>query len=699
MAMNVDDQIETHNREGEQLARLGETTMHGLKGVAVPVIFWIGVVFSLYQIYTAAYSPLSSLVMRSLHVGFLLLLAFLLHRATRGADRSSVPWYDWILGIAAFALSFYHWIFEVEIITRQGDPTETDFWVGVAVLVLLFEAARRIMGLALPLICLAFIAYAYFGRSIPAPFIHRGYDEVRIVGELYLGFEGIYGIPTLVSSTYVFLFILFGAFLEKAGMIGLFTDISLGTVGHTRGGPAKVAVITSGMMGTINGSGVANVVTTGQFTIPLMMRFGYRPAFAGAVEATSSMGGQIMPPVMGAVAFIMAETIDMPYVQICLAAIIPALLYYATAFWMVHLEAGRAGLRGIPKEDRPDPIAAIKKKWHLLLPLAALVYLLFSGYTPLFAGTVGLALTVIFILGASNVSRFGAFPLRAAFWVVIAVASAALFEVSGITGLFVVVGVLILASLLAAGTRATISMCVNALSDGARQALGVGIACALVGVIIGVMTLTGLAGTFARIVLDLAGGSLFLTLLMTMVICLILGMGIPTIPNYIITSTMAAPILLQMGVPLIVSHMFVFYFGIMADLTPPVALAAFAASAIARENAMRIAVIATRIAVAGYVVPFMAVYDPALMMQTDNPLAVIYMVLKAGIGITLWGAAVTGYFLAPINPLERIWAFGGAAFLVAALPLTDEIGFAASAAFVIWHWLRVKRAPAGARPR
>jgi len=673
MAMNVDDQIETHAKEGEQLAKLGETTMHGLKGIAVPAIFWIGVIFSLYQIYTAAYSPLSSLVMRSLHVGFLLLLAFLLHRATRNTDRSSVPWYDWILAGTAFALSFYHWIFEVEIITRQGDPPETDFWVGVVVLVLLFEAARRIVGLALPLICLAFIAYAYFGRSIPAPFIHRGYDEVRIVGELYLGFEGIYGIPTLVSSTYA--------------------------VGHTRGGLAKVSVITSGLMGTINGSGVANVVTTGQFTIPLMMRFGYRPAFAGAVEATSSMGGQIMPPVMGAVAFIMAETIDMPYVQICLAAIIPALLYYATAFWMVHLEAGRAGLRGIPKDERPDPIAAIKKKWHLLLPLAALVYLLFSGYTPLFAGTVGLALTVIFILGASNAGRFGAFPLRAAFWVVIAVASAALFEVSGITGLFVVIGVLIGACLLAAGTRATLNMCVNALSDGARQALGVGIACALVGVIIGVMTLTGLAGTFARIVLDLAGGSLFLTLLMTMVICLILGMGIPTIPNYIITSTMAAPILLQMGVPLIVSHMFVFYFGIMADLTPPVALAAFAASAIARENAMRIAVIATRIAVAGYVVPFMAVYDPALMMQTDNPLAVIYMVLKAGTGITLWGAAVTGYFLAPINPLERIWAFGGAAFLVAALPLTDEIGFAASAAFVIWHWLRVKRTPAGARAR
>ncbi len=677
----------------EQLVKLGETTMHGLKGWAVPVIFWIGIIFSAYQIYTAAYSPLSSLVMRSLHVGFLLLMAFLLHRVTRSADRSRVPWYDWILGGVAFALAFYHWVFEIDIIQRQGDPTKVDFWVGVAVLVLLFEAARRIVGVALPLICFGFILYAYFGRSFPQPFIHRGYDEYRIVGELYLGFEGIYGIPILVSSTYVFLFILFGAFLEKAGMIGLFTDVALGTVGHTRGGPAKVAVISSGLMGTINGSGVANVVTTGQFTIPLMMRFGYRPAFAGAVEATASMGGQIMPPVMGAVAFIMAETINVPYLDICLAAIIPASLYYATAFWMVHLEAGRVGLQGIPKDQRPDPIAAIKKSWHLILPLGALVYLLFSGYTPLFAGTVGLALTVIFILGANNASRFGGFPLRAAFWMVIAVACAALFDYVGITGLFGIIALLVLACLVAAGGKATLSMCLNALSDGARQALGVGIACALVGIIVGVMTLTGLAGTFARIVLDLADGSLFLTLLMTMVICLVLGMGIPTIPNYIITSTMAAPILLKMGVPLIVSHMFVFYFGIMADLTPPVALAAFAASSIAKTSAMKIGFIATRIAVAGYVVPFMAVYDPALMMQTSDPFAVVYVVLKAGIGIMLWGAAVTGYFLAPINVVERIFAFAAAAFLVTAVWWSDYVGFAASAAFTLWHWARVHGLP------
>ncbi len=691
--MSVSDMTPEQAAAAEaQLVKLGETTMHGLQGRAVPIIFWIGVVFSLYQIYTAAYSPLSSLVMRSLHVGFLLLLAFLLHRVRRDSDRSRVPWYDWVLAASAFMLAFYHWVFEIEIIQRQGDPTTVDFWVGIAVIALVFEAARRIVGIALPLICFAFILYAYFGRSLPVPFGHRGYDELRIVGELYLGFEGIYGIPILVSSTYVFLFILFGAFLEKAGMIGLFTDVALGTVGHTRGGPAKVAVISSGLMGTINGSGVANVVTTGQFTIPLMIRFGYRPVFAGAVEATASMGGQLMPPVMGAVAFIMAETINVPYADICLAAIIPAILYYATAFWMVHLEAGKVGLRGIAKEDRPDPVAAMRKNWHLLLPLGALVYLLFAGYTPLFAGTVGLALTMIFILGATNASRYGAFPLRAAFWVVIVAASAAVFNYTGITGLFAIIGLLILGCVLKDGGIATIRLCINALSDGARQALGVGIACALVGVIVGVMTLTGLAGTFARIVLEIGGGSLFLTLLMTMVICLVLGMGIPTIPNYIITSTMAAPILLKMGVPLIVSHMFVFYFGIMADLTPPVALAAFAASSIAKDSAMKIGWLATRIAIAGYVVPFMAVYDPALMMQTDDPLAVIYVVLKAAIGITLWGAAVTGYFLAPINVFERVLAVAAAAFLVAALPWTDEVGFAASFGYIGWHWWRTRQA-------
>jgi TRAP transporter 4TM/12TM fusion protein len=302
-------------------------------------------------------------------------------------------------------------------------------------------------------------------------------------------------------------------------MITLFTDFALGLFGHTKGGPAKVSVVSSGLMGTINGSGVANVVTTGQFTIPLMKRFGYKPAFAGGVEATASMGGQIMPPVMGAVAFIMAETIDVPYVEICKAASVPALLYFLTAFVMVHLEAGRAGLLGIPKEECPNPWAAIRLRWYLILPLAVLVWLLFSGYTPLFSGMVGLALTVILIFGAALAQRFGNRVLQLLFWVLVGIGASSFFAY----GIGAVIGVaLALAVVLwfAKGGRETLRVALNALADGARHALPVGVACALVGVIIGILTLTGAATLFAGYIIDIGKNSIFLSLVLTMLVCL-----------------------------------------------------------------------------------------------------------------------------------------------------------------------------------
>ena len=354
-----------------------------------------------------------------------------------------------------------------------------------------------------------------------------------------------------VSSTYIFLFILFGAFLEQAGMIRLFNDLAMGTVGHTRGGPAKVSVISSGLMGTINGSGVANVVTTGQFTIPLMMRFGYRPAFAGGVEATASMGGQIMPPVMGAVAFIMAETIYVPYITIVKAAIIPAILYFVTAFWMVHLEAGHKRLVGLPKEECPDPLVAVRERWYLLIPLAGLVALLFSGYTPLFSGTVGLALTVILIFGAAVASGVRGTPLRVLFLVLLALACSGFIQF-GVMSFFVVTAVLLALSFVLRVGGDTRRLAVKALVDGARHALPVAIACALVGVIIGVINLTGVAAEMGGLIIEICRKSLFLALFLTMLTCLVLGMGIPTIPNYIITSSLAAPVLLELGVPLIV---------------------------------------------------------------------------------------------------------------------------------------------------
>ena len=392
--------------------------------------------------------------------------------------------------------------------------------------------------------CGTFLLYGLFGQYLPAPLAHRGYGFDQIVSQLFLGTEGILGIPIMVSATYIFLFILFGAFLEHAGMIKLFNSIALGLVGHAKGGPAKVAVISSGFMGTISGSGVANVLTVGQFTIPLMKRFGYTSVFAGAVEATASMGGQIMPPVMGAVAFIMAETLNVPYVEIVKAAVIPALLYYLTAFWMVHLEAGRAGLVGLPKEQCPNPWKAIKESWYLVLPLAALVGMLFHGFTPMFAGLTGLALTAILILGAAVAARVSATAFRYVFWLALGLA-AATFVKWGIYSILAIIGALVLLCFRVKGGRDTLRTIRVGLIDGAKQALPVGIACAIVGVIIGVLTLTGAASSFAGFILAVGEKSVFLSLFLTMIVCLILGMGIPTIPNYIITSSIAAPALLH----------------------------------------------------------------------------------------------------------------------------------------------------------
>ncbi|MBL8365839.1 MAG: TRAP transporter permease [Comamonas sp.] len=658
-------------------------------------LFGVAILFSSYQLWMAAFHPLSSQVIRAIHVGFVLLMVFALSPPFKNASPTLARWgriLGWVLGITGFVFSLYHWVYEADLTQRAGELIPMDWIVGVTLVLLVFEAARRAMGWGLPLICATFLLYALFGQHLPGMLAHRGFGIDQIVSTLAFGTEGIYGTPTYVSSSYIFLFILFGAFLEQAGMIRLFNDFALGTVGHTRGGPAKVSVISSALMGTINGSGVANVVTTGQFTIPLMKRFGYSPAFAGGVEATASMGGQIMPPVMGAVAFIMAETINVPYVDIVKAAVIPAILYFFTAFWMVHLEAGRKGLMGLPKDECPNPWTAVRERWYLLLPLAGLVALLFSGYTPMFSGTVGLALTVVLIFGAAVISGVKGLALRGLFWVLLGLACGGFFHF-GVGTFMVVVALLVALTYIRRTGQDARQLAVTALADGARHALPVAIACALVGVIIGVINLTGVAAELGGRIIAVGEKSLFLALFLTMVTCLVLGMGIPTIPNYIITSSLAAPVLLQLGVPLIVSHMFVFYFGIMADLTPPVALAAFAAAPIARESGLKIGLQAVRIAIAGFIVPYMAVYSPALMLQGGDWLATAWVVFKALVAIGMWGAGAIGFLLGPLNWLERCVAIGSASFLVVAVPLTDEIGLAAVTLFLVWHvWRKRQRA-------
>jgi len=643
-----------------------------------------------------------AIVLRSLHVGFLMVLAaglLYVHRSTTLFTRFVAL----AIALVGAVVALYQWYFYADILTRSGNINHVDLTLGVIVLVALFALAWRFMGPALPIVSGLFLAYALFGQYLPAPLDHRGYSLEQVIDQMSFGEEGIYATPTGVSSTFIFLFVLFGAFLERAGMIQLFTDVAMGLFGAARGGPAKVAVFSSGLMGTISGSGVANVVSTGQFTIPLMKRFGYRPAFAGGVEATASMGGQIMPPVMGAVAFIMAETIDVPYVEIVKAAIVPALLYYFAAFLAVHLEAGKRGLVGIPKKDLPSAAGALRQNWHLVLPLGVLVYLLFAGFTPLFAGSIGLALTVLLILGASIALGMGSLAMRVLFWVGLGLLCSAFFWY----GVLVIVGLialLILWNLRTRGGREALAICRDALADGARQAVPVGIACAVVGMVIGTMTLTGVGTILGTAVISVGEKSLFLALILTMFVSLVLGMGIPTIPNYIITSSISAPILLKLGVPLIVSHMFVFYFGIMADLTPPVALAAFAAAPIARESGMKIGFEAIKVAIAGFVVPFMAVYDPALMLQpvagTEGLAyiaAVVYIIAKVVLAIVLWGGAFIGFLSGHMTAAERMGAFIAAAFLVVALPATDEIGFALAAVVLGYHVWRTRKA-AGLSP-
>lgn len=661
------------------------------EGLAGRVAFWIAVAFTAFQLWAAAYGTLPSQIVRAMHVGFLLLLGF----GLLANLRARAPWAKgllWAMGVAGFGTGVYNWVNYAPLLQRTGYLTGLDLVVGTALLLLVFEGARRLMGLPLAIIAGVFLAYCFFGQHLPGALVHRGYDYDQIIEHMAFGTEGIYGTPIYVSAAYIFIFVVFAAFLERAGMIALFNDVALGLVGGARGGPAQVCVLSSALMGMISGSGVANVVASGQFTIPLMKRFGFRSAFAGGVEATSSMGGQIMPPVMGAVAFIMAETLNIPYREVVQAAIIPALLYFGVCFWMIYLEAGKAGLSGMDRAELPRPWDSIRRHWPLILPLAALVYLLMAGYTPIFAGTMGLALTVVLILGTPLAALIGPLAFRVVFWIALGLAAAAFLRL-GVNVLALVIGALVLATLTFRGGRESLLICRDSMAEGAKNALPVGIACAIVGVVIGTLTLTGIASTFIGAIIQVGDNSLFLSLLLTMLTCLVLGMGIPTIPNYIITSSLAGPALLELGVPLLVSHMFVFYFGLMADLTPPVALACFAAAPMAKTSGLRISLEATKLATAGFVVPFMAVYTPALMLQDGGPIAaaygypveVAYVLLKVCLAVALWGGAFVGFLLRPLGVPARALAFLAGGLLVLSVPLSDMAGFALAALVIGLH--------------
>ena len=651
-----------------------ESRFRILSGWQGKLVALIAVAMSCFHFYTSGFGLLLAQKQGAVHLAFTLALVFLLYPASSKQSKTSgIPFYDFILGAIGVASALYLVVFFNELVTRAGLPTQTDLIMGFLLIATLLEATRRISNPVLP--CLAIIAllYCYFGRSMPDMLAHRGFNVARIVNDMYLGTEGIFGTPLEVSSTFVFMFILFGAVLEKTGLGKFIIDLSLALAGWSTGGPAKVAVVSSGLMGTVSGSSVANVCTTGMFTIPLMKSVGYEPYFAGAVEAVASTGGQIMPPVMGAAAFIMAQILGVPYIEVAIAAVVPALLYYFAVMVQVHFEACRLGLRGIPWKQLPPLGPLLKTKGFLLIPLVAIIYFLLAGYTPLKAAFNGIL--VSFVLSWLNKE-----------------------------------------------TRLTPAKLYDAFQSGARSAIGVACACATVGMVVGMGTLTGLALKIAGAIVAMAevspdgslaalAASLFslapgaevtaetaalaltkiFTLFFTMIASLILGMGLPTTANFIVTSTMAAPALFLLGVPPMAAYMFVFYFGIAADLTPPVALAAYAGAGIAGSDPMKTGVTSFKLALAGFLVPYIYVYNPMLLFIDVEPFYMAQAICTALIGVFLLAMFTIGYFKAHLAWYMRALAFVGAICLLIPGTMSDLFGLAVLGVIYVMQTAKAKK--------
>ncbi|WP_312310248.1 TRAP transporter permease [Acinetobacter variabilis] len=600
----------------------------------------LAISYSLFHLYIT-FNPLPELIQRAAHVSIGLALIFLLYPSRQASSRQKVAWTDWIWVIASF-VSFFYLFKEYQAImtTRGGIPNTLDIVFSIMTVVLVVEAARRVMGWMLPILGLIFLSYPFVSHFewMPDRLLTRPYTFSDIFGQMYLKTEGLYSSAIGASVTFIFLFILFGAFLAKSGMGKLFNDLAMALAGHKQGGPAKVAVISSGFMGSINGTAVANVVGTGSFTIPLMKKIGYHKNFAGAVEASASVGGQILPPVMGASAFIMAETTGVSYGTIALAAVLPALLYYLGVMAQVHFRAGRDHLKGVPKADLPRVKEVLKERGHLLFPIVALVFFLFQSIPVSYAAVYTILLTIV-VAAFRKSTRMGPKEI------------------------------------------------LEALADGAKQSLSVMAACAVVGIIIGVVSLTSFGSVMTSSIMSIGAGSLFLTLFFTMIASMILGMGLPSIPAYIITATMAAPALANFDIPIIVAHMFVFYFGLFANITPPVALAAFAGAGIAGGDPMRTGFLALRLSLAGFIVPFLFVYNPAMLMIDTTDIAVnakefglpawnviLSITVTSIVGILALSAAVEGYFKTAMNWFWRIFLGVGALMMIVPETMTDIIG-------------------------
>ncbi|MED4533589.1 TRAP transporter permease [Metabacillus fastidiosus] len=600
-----------------------------LTGVLGYIAFFGLLAFSLFQLYTAIFGVFTAQIQRTVHLGFALSLIFLLfpaNRKKRKKGKLQIAWYDGILAILSVGVGAYWPLFFNDLVMSVGRLSTMDFIVGVLAILLVLEATRRAVGLPITIIALLFLAYGLFGQYMPGFLAHRGLTMERLVQTMFYTTEGILGTPLAVSSTFIFLFLLFAAFLVRTGVGQYFNDLAVSIAGRRVGGPAKVAIFSSALQGTISGSSVANVVTSGAFTIPMMKKLGYKKEFAGAVEAAASTGGQLMPPIMGAAAFLMVEFIGggITYWDIAKAAAIPAILYFTGIWIMTHFEAKRIGLRGLKKEEMPD-IKEVLKKIYLLLPILAIILLLMSN---------------------------------------IIVTHAALYSIL----------IAIIVGLINKATRMGPKQFVYALVDGARSALSVAAATACAGIIVGIVTKTGLGLKLANGLIDLAGGILIPTLMLTMLAALVLGMGSPTTANYVITSTIAAPAIILLGVPDLSAHLFVFYFGIIADITPPVALAAFAAAGVAGGEPIRTGINSAKLAIAAFIIPYIFVLSPQLLMIDTTWYELLWVLLTAISGMIAIGAGIIGFWMRKMHWLERIIAVAAGMLLIYPEGISDITG-------------------------
>ncbi|MEW6376592.1 MAG: TRAP transporter permease [Thermodesulfobacteriota bacterium] len=601
----------------------------------------IAIFMSAYHLYTAAFGAPEAMMHRSIHLIFTLTLILLLSITSRAGKKRVHIYLDFILFFLVF-LSLGHVFLNYDyIVTRYPyvhPLTRWDFVMGITLTLLLLEGSRRMIGWALPITAMAFLLYTIFGEHLPGLMRHTGFSLETIIDQLYLTTEGIFGIPLGVSATYVILFVIFGAFLEQSGTGQFFMDFATSLVGGAKGGPGKISCVSSSLFGTISGSAVANVMVDGWLTIPLMKRTGFKHEFAAAVEATASTGGQIMPPVMGAAAFVIAEFTGISYIDICKHALIPALLYYLALFMAIHFEATKTGLLGVPKEERPRLQYVIVTKGHLFIPLVVIVYFMLAGYTPMYACLY--ATLSVFLI-----------------------------------------------SMLRAETRMGLKKILSALEYGAMNMLPVAAACACAGIVVEMINLTGLGLKFTSFILFIAGDSLAPALIFTMIAGIILGMGLPTTAAYIVQAALLIPALIKLGVPVIAGHLFVFYFAIISAITPPVAMAVYAAAGISGSNIWKTGLAAMKIGATGFVVPFMFVYGPSLLL-IGSFVSIVATVVSASIGVIALSAGLMGWFLKEANIPERVMLVAAAILLIKPGLYTDAIGLGLLILVVLLQKLR-----------